>query len=399
MAHVKIYAHLVTKKKASGNTYYYVHYKVMPPHGDGLWHDQSADTTRKLVAHKFMAVWVVELEESLSGDRKPEPVSIAKLFDARLAFMRERTGISSGEYKKGTIEHYELTFKHFYEFLASKSYSKNLPLTSRLLDEYKWYRKNLGHSTNTINMALSSLLATGNWGHKENISEELHVKKFEYIPDAEALNSDQVYLFFKAIEDVKPKILRLNGVPQTAEATRAYWKLAFGLYFFTGARRSEIANLTWRDINFDLGVISIPASRSKNKKPLELTATPEDMEQLRLMKPEEVQDTDRVFFHCPRHFWRLYRYYLANGEGLGITEGKLCRLHTTRHTFATLSINAGVPLAHLSKQLGHSGINITADIYTHLERGQRRNNLEQLRAFISKETETLRKENEKRDQK
>ncbi|RJQ87760.1 MAG: site-specific integrase [Desulfobacteraceae bacterium] len=395
MAYVKIYAHVISKKKPTGKVYYYVHYKIMPPHGDGKWHDQSADTTRKLQAHKYMVTWVEHLKESFSEDRKPEPVNIPELFERRLAYMRERMGDSAGEYKKGTIEHYVLTFKHFNDFLASKGYSKNRPLTSSLLEEYKLYRRNLGNSTNTVNMALSSLLATGHWGYKEKICEQVQVKKYEYVPESEALRSNQVYLFFKAIDEVEPRVLRQRGVKHTEETTRAYWRLAFSLYFFTGARRGEIANLAWKDIDFHRGIIHIQRERSKNKKPLELTPAPEDLEQLQRMKPADAQDNDRVFFHNPRHFWRTYRYYLEHGEGLGITAGKLRRLHTTRHTFATLSIDAGIPLAHLSKQLGHSGIAITADIYTHLEREQRRNNLEQLRAFINKETESLRKEKEK----
>ena len=40
-------------------------------------------------------------------------------------------------------------------------------------------------------------------------------------------------------------------------------------------------------------------------------------------------------------------------------------VHTTRHTFATRMIMAGANLVYVQKQLGHSSIKITVDLYTH----------------------------------
>lgn len=39
--------------------------------------------------------------------------------------------------------------------------------------------------------------------------------------------------------------------------------------------------------------------------------------------------------------------------------------HSTRHTFATLSLEAGVPLKEVSEALGHANVAITAAIYSH----------------------------------
>lgn len=41
------------------------------------------------------------------------------------------------------------------------------------------------------------------------------------------------------------------------------------------------------------------------------------------------------------------------------------RIHATRHTFATRLIMAGEKLVYVQKQLGHSSIQITVDLYTH----------------------------------
>lgn len=37
-----------------------------------------------------------------------------------------------------------------------------------------------------------------------------------------------------------------------------------------------------------------------------------------------------------------------------------------RHTFATLALQAGVPLKVVSDILGHKNISITADLYSHV---------------------------------
>lgn len=48
---------------------------------------------------------------------------------------------------------------------------------------------------------------------------------------------------------------------------------------------------------------------------------------------------------------------------LGIVKGNL---HTFRHTFATRQLNAGVPIAVVSKLLGHGSITTTLNIYAHV---------------------------------
>ena len=42
------------------------------------------------------------------------------------------------------------------------------------------------------------------------------------------------------------------------------------------------------------------------------------------------------------------------------------RFHNLRHTYAALSIAAGVDMFTLSRRMGHSSITVTADRYGHL---------------------------------
>jgi integrase len=48
----------------------------------------------------------------------------------------------------------------------------------------------------------------------------------------------------------------------------------------------------------------------------------------------------------------------------------MIRFHDLRHTYAALSIAAGVDIFTLSRRMGHSSISVTADRYGHLYAGQ-----------------------------
>jgi integrase len=60
------------------------------------------------------------------------------------------------------------------------------------------------------------------------------------------------------------------------------------------------------------------------------------------------------------------------------------KFHALRHTFAALSIAAGVDIYTVSRLIGHSSINMTADTYGHLYdagRGQAADALDRLLTF------------------
>lgn len=56
--------------------------------------------------------------------------------------------------------------------------------------------------------------------------------------------------------------------------------------------------------------------------------------------------------------------------------------HSTRHTYATLALEAGVPLKEVSEQLGHANVAITAAIYSHAVEQRRRRAANALGAIL-----------------
>jgi integrase len=63
-----------------------------------------------------------------------------------------------------------------------------------------------------------------------------------------------------------------------------------------------------------------------------------------------------------RHFFRCLQ-----AAGL-----KRRRYHDLRHTFASLLLTAGAPIAYVSEQMGHSSIELTVKRYGHLQPGANR---------------------------
>jgi integrase len=58
------------------------------------------------------------------------------------------------------------------------------------------------------------------------------------------------------------------------------------------------------------------------------------------------------------------------------------RLHDARHTYASMMLRRGVPIAYVSRQLGHSSIRVTVDLYGHFQPGADRHHVEALAEAI-----------------
>lgn len=156
----------------------------------------------------------------------------------------------------------------------------------------------------------------------------------------------------------------------------------------TGVRRGEALGLRWSDLDLTAGRVRIvqtttaiahrihiqPRTKTTRPRGFELDRrtiaalrgwrTRQDAERKNL--GEGYTDLDLVFclpdgrpYH-PERFSREFARRLARHEAPRI------RLHDLRHTWATLALEAGVPLKVVSERLGHATTAITADIYSHV---------------------------------
>jgi integrase len=158
---------------------------------------------------------------------------------------------------------------------------------------------------------------------------------------------------------------------EAAAASR--WPM-MGLYLrmclTTAARKSEVLNLRWKDVNLDESVAILPTSKNDEPRALPLV----DDVKAALLEAKKVRplSSDYVFFD-PRNpgkpknidtIWRCVR------QRAGLWQDRDDRLdyvvlHTTRHTVATKLLKNGANIAQTANITGHKTLAMLKR-YTHL---------------------------------
>lgn len=127
----------------------------------------------------------------------------------------------------------------------------------------------------------------------------------------------------------------------------------------TGARRSELLRLTWRDIDFKNKQAVLETTKNGDRRLLVLTS--EVIESLMIYR-----EKDGFIFPRPRdpysYFRNFDKHWLRALNRSGIKD---FRFHDLRHTCASLLASQGVSLLAISDVLGHKSIVMTRR-YSHL---------------------------------
>ena len=164
--------------------------------------------------------------------------------------------------------------------------------------------------------------------------------------------------------------------------------LMFLLLFYTGFRRGELLGLEWKDIDWDNRIISvrrcsaytsengIHTSDTKTEKSKRSNRYPEELFVL-LNKYKQEQDKERIKQGTQWHDYdRLFTKEHGEPMNLQTPYGwlkkycethnmRFCNIHSFRHLHATVLIAAGVDVAKVSADLGHSNNLTTLGIYIH----------------------------------
>lgn len=157
---------------------------------------------------------------------------------------------------------------------------------------------------------------------------------------------------------------------------------------YLGLRRGELCGLRWSDVDLEHQTITIENTRTQaGKKEIEkgtktasstrtlylpdtlcdmLKAAKENQQAYRAEYKNAYDDNDYVVVmedgrpFRPNYLSELFGKFLADNDLPKIV------LHELRHTFASLSNQAGIPAYNIGKALGHSTPATTQKIYTHL---------------------------------
>lgn len=128
----------------------------------------------------------------------------------------------------------------------------------------------------------------------------------------------------------------------------------YKLYLLTGCRRNELFLLKWEDIDFKNKVIHIKGTKTENSvRDLPLFGQLKDVLKQIPHESEYILNFSCNALKC--HFKRLKVKYNLKYS-----------LHCLRHTFATRCLEQGISMKVVQKWLGHSRLDTTANIYTHV---------------------------------
>lgn len=188
-------------------------------------------------------------------------------------------------------------------------------------------------------------------------------------------------------------------------ATLSYFFPLVHLMSYTGLRQGEALALKWSDIDFENKKITVDktATRIKEKQTLQTPKTKNsrrvisiDPTTLSILKSWK-KDQIKIYFKNGKHFegdgnfiftneraeWvhihnfiRYFKRFIADHKLKPITP------HGLRHTHASLLFSAGVEPKNISDRLGHSTVQITLDLYTHITEEQRTDTVEKLLEYM-----------------
>lgn len=235
---------------------------------------------------------------------------------------------------------------------------------------------------------------------------------FKYAVLMDVLNSNP---FDKVIKP-KSRQTQRKGNFLTKEELKEFLKLAQTTtlsYFFplvhlmsyTGLRQGEALALKWSDIDFENKKITVnkTAARIKEKQTLQTPKTKNskrvisiDPATLSILKSWK-KDQIKIYFKNGKHFEGDENFIFTNQRGEWvhihnfiryfkrfIADHKLKPItpHGLRHTHASLLFSAGVEPKNISDRLGHSTVQITLDLYTHITEEQRSDTVDKLLEYM-----------------
>lgn len=134
------------------------------------------------------------------------------------------------------------------------------------------------------------------------------------------------------------------------------------LLLYTGARKREILDLRWEEIDWERQAIIIPAQRSKSKRVHPIPLSDAAVELLRQIPRHG--DLPWVFVNPKTGKPPVSIFYAWDSirKKLGLED---VRLHDLRHSYASFLVNAGRSLYEVQKILGHHDPKVTMR-YAHL---------------------------------
>ena len=288
--------------------------------------------------------------------------------------------------KDRTLESYRENYGFFVEYLDLRGYGHDVRLvTTDLIRDYIVWMLNekvrfdghkfkseaeqtVGLSATSVNTRLKTLRTFFRYLLEENIIEH---NPFDQIKKVE---EDDNEIQIMTVDQLKKLLAAPNQ--RRYSGFRDYVLMNVLLDGFL--RINEALSLRKSDVDFELGMVTIRAEESKNRKSRMVPLKRQTVKLIQeLIKENSDFDTDYIFLanYGERLRDGQFRHRLkeyAKQIGLPIR----VHPHLFRHTAATMFLEAGGDIRHLQLILGHSDLRMVMR-YTHLSKASLKNQHEQ----------------------
>ena len=264
------------------------------------------------------------------------------------------------------------TTLHGYEVVAERIYSRFKGIKATELTSYqvqtfindmseKYSAKTIRNTISLLSSAYDNAIRLGQLS--KNPCKMVTLPKKEQ-PKIDIFDNEQIAVFLNALDE-----------------ERLDYKVAYQLALFCGLRRSEILGLQEKHINVPFRCVTVEQSRHNVKGSDYVQTTKTESSHRTIAVPDFVMESIIELLDVHNSFqYKHTDYLIQNGFGQPMTPSALTTqiyrieeraglpqvsLHDLRHTFASMLNNANVDIAMISRELGHSNINVTLGIYTH----------------------------------
>lgn len=184
----------------------------------------------------------------------------------------------------------------------------------------------------------------------------------------------------------------------------AEWDLAlYRTLAFSGLRASEALALSWNDIDLTSKTLDVNKNLSKTKNGYSVQA-PKTKSSIRIVTLDDktisilrkwklrqkelyfqmqTKSQNIVFADLYGHYSNRQALYMRSNRVADFANVPRIGTHGWRHTHATMLFEAGVDLKEAQERLGHSSIEITSNIYTHLSAKRKKQTADKLSKFAN----------------
>lgn len=204
----------------------------------------------------------------------------------------------------------------------------------------------------------------------------------------------------------KPELAKLFEILDDYDNLK--WLTCFRLLAYTGIRRGELLALTWDDIDLNHATLSVNKAvtlgidnkmyvgNPKNESSRRMIDL--DHETVRILKQWRKEQAKLLigFGHNAYKGNQLLFSQVESNKHLNLSairnsfkricdkyDFEMINIHGFRHTHASLLFEAGVSLKDVKSRLGHSDIQTTMNIYTHVTPQSRKETAEKFAKYIN----------------